>query len=97
MNLYDHPWYFVNHSLGKDIQKAQYAQVINLQNVGDPKAAVDDLIVWTRESGEIRIDAYANGGAGEVNKHIYTFPAPFNCPSDDVRWADVRLLTNTSP
>ncbi|ORY17569.1 hypothetical protein BCR34DRAFT_596756 [Clohesyomyces aquaticus] len=74
---------------GRDSSKRfGFRQIVNAGGNPDPKGAVDEFIYWTRPSGSSMYMAYhVNKGDGTFDEGLTAY-LPFDCPSEDVRWAD---------
>jgi hypothetical protein len=72
-----------------------FAQLVNAGGNPDPKGALDDLLYWERIKNGLggfipRLNYYPNQGDGTFGKKLVmeTVPLPFDCPSENIRWAD---------
>jgi hypothetical protein len=95
-NAYPNNWtwtYDSDEDVAPFYRNLQWAQVVNLQNIGDPRAAVDDEVIYDKKSGVWTITVWSNRVDGNDKMHEYSVPAPFDCFSNDVRWADVSFST----
>jgi hypothetical protein len=73
-----------------------FAQLVNAGGNPDPKGALDDIVGWRRSNRMISIEYWVNKGDGSFQQPLTTF-LPFECPSDDIRWADVSFNPNVTP
>jgi hypothetical protein len=63
--------------------------MINSGGNPDPKGVLDDLLSWFRYSDGLHVLVWVNSGNGDFQKEQARALIPFDCPSEDVRWADV--------
>lgn len=77
---------------GRDAtKKFGFGQLVNRGGNQDPQGALDEFITWFRipSMNEVQITYYVNKGAGEFEPGL-TARLPFDCPSEDIRWADMN-------
>ncbi|KAF2798617.1 carbohydrate esterase family 3 protein, partial [Melanomma pulvis-pyrius CBS 109.77] len=81
------------YSLGRDtsyVKRYDFAQLVNAGGATNPKAFLDEIVWWDRKPSSLDLWFYywINNGGGEFEGPL-SVPAPFDCPSNDIRWADV--------
>ncbi|KAJ4296824.1 Glucan endo-1,3-alpha-glucosidase agn1 [Kalmusia sp. IMI 367209] len=75
---------------GRDSSKRfSFAQVVNYYGDPDPKGALDDFVYWEKtDNNGLKLHYSVNRGNGDFDEDM-TVDLPFDCPSDDIRWADI--------
>lgn len=76
-------------------KKMAFAQIINFGGDLDPKGALDEFVYWERVSGGLRLHYQINFGKGSFDT-MKTVDLPFDCATDDIRWADVSSSNTTN-
>jgi hypothetical protein len=85
-----------SHVQNKGYEKhLAFAQIVNAGGNPDPKGALDDLLIWLRYPDGLRIHVWINSGNGEFHKESARAILPIDCPSEDVRWADISFTPST--
>jgi hypothetical protein len=78
-----------------DTKRIAFAQLINTGQNPDSQGAIDDLVYFYHGPGEkdLWIDYRLNNpdGSEKLYMDAGSLRMPFDCPSDDVRWADVSI------
>jgi hypothetical protein len=92
------PPYFIvppmdfSQSLENSPKQIGFGQILNKGGNPDPKGALDELIIWSRDTklNQIQITVHVNKGNFDFETGEVSYIRNMDCPSENLQWFDMN-------